>query len=224
MRTPRPPTVERVVALNRGPFVAAPDPLEPARSLDGATVLDARPADVFAEGHAAGAINVPLTRNGFATHAAFVVSPEERIVLHALPGDEAAEAARRLRAVGFLELAGYVLEAPETETLAPVEVDELAQLVDADAVEVLDVRELYERDDGYIPGSRHIPYRLVREYGDELATGRPVVTICETGARAAVAASILAAAGIEARPVIHGGIPDWESRGGATVHFRRCGG
>jgi len=86
------------------------------------------------------------------------------------------------------------------------------------------VRELHERDDGFIPGSRNIPYRLVREYGEELREdGRPVVTICESGARAAVAASVLAAAGVEARPVLNGGIPDWEARGGPTVGFRRCG-
>jgi rhodanese-related sulfurtransferase len=116
-----------------------------------------------------------------------------------------------------------VLHAPETETLEPVEVDELDRLL-ANGAEVIDVRELYERDDGFIPGSRNIPYRLVREYGDELKQdGRPVVTICESGARAAVAASVLAASGVDARPVLHGGIPDWEARGGATVGFRRCG-
>jgi rhodanese-related sulfurtransferase len=50
-----------------------------------------------------------------------------------------------------------------------------------------------------------------------------VVTICESGARAAIAASVLAAAGVDARPVLRGGIPDWEERGGATVEFHRCG-
>ena len=76
--------------------------------------------------------------------------------------------------------------------------------------------KLPERDDGYIPGSRNIPYRLVGEYGEELKNGKPVVTICESGSRAAIAASVLAAAGVDARPVLHGGIPDWEERGGAT--------
>jgi rhodanese-related sulfurtransferase len=89
---------------------------------------------------------------------------------------------------------------------------------------VIDVRELDERDDGYIPGSRNIPYRLLGEYGEELkGEGRPVVTICESGARAAVAASVLAAAGVDARPVLHGGIPAWEALGNQTVAFRRCG-
>ena len=88
---------------------------------------------------------------------------------------------------------------------------------------MLDVREKDERDEGYIPGTRHIPYRLVRAYRDELDNGRPVVTICSTGARAGVAASVLAAEGVRARPVLHGGVDDWEQRGHPLTAFRRCG-
>ena len=86
---------------------------------------------------------------------------------------------------------------------------------------VIDVREKDERDTGFIPGSIHIPYRMLRAYGaDEIANGKPIVTICESGARAGIAASVLVAAGIDARPVLHGGINDWK---GNTVEFRRCG-
>jgi len=152
-----------------------------------------------------------------------VLLEDERPLILATSREQAEDAGRRLRAVGFGELRGYVLHGPETETLPAVEVDELERLLAEDAVEVIDVRELHERDDGFIPGSRNIPYRLVRDYGDELREGRPVVTICESGARAAVAASVLAAAGVDARPVLHGGMRAWEERGGSTVGFRRCG-
>ena len=81
-------------------------------------------------------------------------------------------------------------------------------------MQVLDVREKYERDEGYIPGTRHIPYRLVRgSCTRRLDTRPPVVTICETGTRAGIAASVLAAAGVDARPVLNGGIDDWPRRG-----------
>ena len=90
-------------------------------------------------------------------------------------------------------------------------------------MQVIDVRELDEWDEGFIPGSRHIPYRLLRAAGAAAADGKRVVTICESGARAGVAASVLAAAGVDARPVLHGGIREWQRRGGHTVEFRRCG-
>ena len=49
------------------------------------------------------------------------------------------------------------------------------------------------------------------------------MTICESGARAGIAASILASKGVAARPVLNGGIADWAARGGQMVEFRRCG-
>ena len=89
---------------------------------------------------------------------------------------------------------------------------------------MLDVREKSERDEGYIEGTRHMPYRLVRAFADDLrAEGRPIVTICSTGSRATIAASVLTAAGVEARPVLGGGVQDWAEHGGTTVQFRRCG-
>lgn len=221
---PRPPNMARIVELNRGPFVGAPSPLEPVAAPAGATILDVRSARAFAAGHVRGAINVPVSGSSFGTKAGFILHLEEPLVLHAGSPEEAGLAARRLHAIGFLELAGY-LEAPEaTETLSPVSVAELDELLAA-GVEVIDVREHDERSEGYIPGTRHIPYRLLRSCTGSVPRDRPVVTLCESGARAAIGASILTAGGIDARPVLDGGIPDWQRGGGgrALVEFRRCG-
>jgi hydroxyacylglutathione hydrolase len=217
----RPPNVERIVALNRGPFLPLPPPLrgvgaDPA----GAVVLDVRPAESFAAGHVPGALNVPVSGSSFGTKAAFVLPDDTRVVLHASSPDEAELAARRLHAVGLLELVGYLEDPATPARVEPVSVAELERLIAGGAVEVLDVREADERDEGYIPGSRHVPYRLVGALADAVWGGRPVVTICNTGPRAAIAASVLAARGVEARPVLDGGMADWN---GATTHFRRCG-
>jgi hydroxyacylglutathione hydrolase len=216
----RPANMERIVELNCGEFLGAPPPLEPLNGGGAGALLDVRAADEFAAGHAKGALNVPVDGGNFATKAAFVLPAGERVVIHAGSAEQAERAARRLQAVAIFELAGYVVGPPSDERLPPVELDELERLVEAGDVEVLDVREPHERDEGYIPGSRNIPYRLVREWVDDLEGGRPVVTICSNGPRAGVAASVLAAAGVDARPVLHGGVPDWA---GDTVSFRRCG-
>jgi rhodanese-related sulfurtransferase len=185
------------------------------------TILDVRPADAHAAGHIHGAFNVPVSGAAFATRAGFILDPEERILIHPSDAAEAERAARGLRAVGFLELAGYITEADATERLRPVELGELERLLQDGSVQVLDVREKSERDDGYIPGSLHIPFRLLRDSGtDGLDTEKPVVTICESGMRASIAASLLTAAGLDARPVLDGGVNDWP---GGTVSFRRCG-
>jgi glyoxylase-like metal-dependent hydrolase (beta-lactamase superfamily II)/rhodanese-related sulfurtransferase len=220
--TPRPPNMEHIVHVNRGPFVGAPTPLA-AVERDGHFVLDVRDADAHAAGHLPGAVNVPVSGSSFGTKAAFLIPPGATIALHAESPDQARTAAMRLHAVGFLELAGYLEELETPETLEPIDLDELERLVADGVVDVIDVREPAERDAGYIPGSRNIPYRVIAEFADDLAGGRPLVTVCESGARAGIAASVLAAAGLKARPVLHGGVDDWQRRGNQTVEFRRCG-
>jgi glyoxylase-like metal-dependent hydrolase (beta-lactamase superfamily II)/rhodanese-related sulfurtransferase len=220
VNVPRPPNMERIVELNRGPFVGAPRPLDEIGEAGGSTVLDVRSPEAFGAGHVHGALNVPAGGSHFATRAGFLLRPGERVVLHAASGEEADRAARGLHAIGFLDLA-RLTEPAATETMTPVGVDDLCDLLDS--VELVDVRDLEERDTGYIPGSVNIPFRLVRARAEQLPHDRPIVTICESGARAAIAASVLAAEGFDAHPVLHGGVPDWERGGNGTVHFRRCG-
>ena len=220
---PRPPNMEQIVALNRGELVGAQPPLDPVDSVsDDAIVLDVRPTDDFTAGHHPGAVGIPVVGSSFATKAAFVL-PERPVVLHATDEDEAVRAARALHAVGLFGIAGWQ-EGGGSEKLEPVSLDELERLLADDAVELLDVREADERDEGHIPGSRHLPYRTARAAAEAgLLNGLPLVTICESGPRAAVAASVLQASGLSARPVLCGGVADWRAHGGATTSFRRCG-
>jgi len=220
---PRPPNMERIVALNRGPFVGAQPTLGAVDSTDGGSVLDVRTAREFAAGHLPGSFNVPVSGSSFPTKAAFVLTADEPVAIYPSSLAEAEEAARGLRSVGLFELRGYLPQAETTEKLDPIDIEELDRLLAEGTVDVLDVREKSERDEGYIEGTRHVPYRLVRACADDLRSDRPVITICSSGSRAAVAASVLAAAGIEAHPVLGGGVGDWEERGGKTVPFRRCG-
>jgi hydroxyacylglutathione hydrolase len=220
---PRPPNMERIVELNRGELVGARPSLERVGSVpDEAIVLDVRPTGAFVSGHRPGAVGIPISGSSFATRAAFVL-PERLVVLHATDEVEAVRAARALHAVGLFGIGGWQ-EGAGSETLEPVSLEELERLLSDDAVELLDVREADERDEGHIPGSRHLPYRTARAAAEAgLLNGRPVVTICESGPRAAIAASVLQAAGIEARPVLEGGLADWRARGGELTSFRRCG-
>jgi hydroxyacylglutathione hydrolase len=220
---PRPPNAERIVEINRGPFLGGQPWLQHVNEPGDAVVLDVRPAHAFADGHRPGAVNVPVSGSSFGTKAAFVL-PERPVLVHAVGEEEAQHAARALHAVGIFDLVGWQ-EGGGEERVEPVSVDELERLLAAGEVEVLDVREADERDAGFIPGTDHMPYRNVRQAAEnELCGGRPIVTICESGARAAVAASVLVAAGVDARPVLDGGIADWLARGGEVASFRRCGG
>ena len=220
---PRPPNMERIVELNRGELVEAQPPFEWVDAVpEDAIVLDVRPTAVFAAAHHPGAVGIPVGGSNFATKAAFVL-PERPLFLHATEEQEAGNAARALYAVGLFGITGWQ-EGGGAESLEPVSLEELERLLADDAVELLDVREADERDEGHVPGSRHLPYRTARAAAEAgLLNGRPVVTICESGARAAIAASVLRAAGLDARPVLDGGLEGWRARGGEVTPFRRCG-
>ncbi len=221
-RRPKPPNLARIVELNRGPFLGAQPPVEelplPA---PGSQLLDVRPVPDHLAGHLPGAVSVPVSGTSFSTKAGFVLDASTPITVAASDAAEAARAIGGLRSVAFLDVAGYVLGGGH-ETTRQATVDELQSLIEAGAT-VIDVREHDERDEGYIPGSRNVPYRLLRACCPSLPDDRPIVTICNSGPRAAIAASILRARGLDARPVLDGGMTDWLARGATTVGFRRCG-
>ena len=103
-----------------------------------------------------------------------------------------------------------------------VAVDELDALIAAGA-EVIDVREKDERDTGYIPGSRNIPYRLIG-----IGCGRPPARPADRhdlrdGPARGDRREHPRARGFDAHPVVDGGIDPGAPRGGDTVEFRRCG-
>ncbi len=219
---PKPPNLARIVELNHGPLLGAqPAPAELPLPAPDSQLLDVRPVPDHLAGHVPGAVSVPVSGTSFSTKAGFVLDASTPVTVLATDAAEAGRAVRGLHSVAFLDIAGYVLGAgPEVTQQATI--DELESLIDAGAT-VVDVREHDERDEGYIPGSRNIPYRLMRACCPDLPEDRPIVTICNSGPRAAIAASMLRAKGLDARPVVDGGMEDWLARGATAVTFRRCG-
>ncbi len=205
---PKPPTMARIVELNRGPLLEH----EPtARRLDlvpdGAQLLDVRPARDVADGHLAGAIGIPVAVTGFANRAGFVLDPEREVTVLASSDAEAELAVRLLAAVGFASFATVDSSVLDGEALVRFQVA-VASTLDDDGLQVLDVREADERDE-IVPGAICVPYRELADAGlAALDPERPVATVCNSGVRAAVAATLLARRGFQdVRPVLEGGMP-----------------
>ena len=219
---PKPPNLARIVEVNQGPFVAAlPAPEELLSPPDETQLLDVRAIPAHLAGHRPGAISVPVSGSSFSTKAGFVLDAAQPVCVLAETVAEAQQAIRGLQSVAFFDISGYVLGGGDEQT-TPVTIDELDALI-ASGASVIDVREKGDRDSGYIPGSRNVPYRLMGSCCPDLPLDRPVVTICDSGPRAVIAASILRKRGYDAHPIAEGGMIDWRARGGGTVEFRRCG-
>ena len=164
-----------------------------------------RPVAAYLAGHMPGALNVPVSGSSFSTKAGFVLDVDRPICVLATSHEEASRAIKGLSSAAFFSVSGYVLGGGP-ESMAPVTVDELESLVAAGAV-VVDVREPDELELGVIPGSVNVPYRL--SWTADVPEARTLVTVCETGPRACIAASVLRARGHDARPIADGGMATW---------------
>ncbi len=93
-----------------------------------------------------------------------------------------------------------------------VDAKRVAEALQSGDATVVDVREQYERDAGYIDGTRHIELERLASQADSIDRDRPVIFQCRLGARSAMAAQAFRAAGHEAYSLA-GGIDRWHSEG-----------
>ncbi len=90
-----------------------------------------------------------------------------------------------------------------------IEPARLAALIEqGDAVQVIDVREPYEREAGHIEGTRHIELVQLSSAAESVDRERPVVFYCRVGARSEMAAQAFRASGFEAY-TLSGGLLRW---------------
>ncbi len=75
-------------------------------------------------------------------------------------------------------------------------------------MQVIDVREPYEREAGHIAGSRHIALVELTAQAATVERDRPVVFYCRVGSRSDMAAQAFRAAGFEAYSM-SGGLLRW---------------
>jgi hydroxyacylglutathione hydrolase len=185
----------------------------------GAQLVDARPSSSFAEAHLAGAINIPAAR--LSAWAGWLVDYERPLYL-IVDNDELATAARDLIYIGIDKLAGYFRPTAldylaemghELQAYTAVPPEQLADQILNGELTVVDVRAQSEWAEGHLPGAKHIMLGYLARRADEVVNGQPIVVQCRSGARSAIAASILQAAGAQEVINLAGGIRDWQAAG-----------
>jgi sulfur dioxygenase len=82
-------------------------------------------------------------------------------------------------------------------------------------VEIVDVRSRaeFEGELGHVKGSKLVPLDELRSRMDEISSSRPVVLVCQTGKRSAMAAAILRKAGLSRVANLAGGMVRWRQLG-----------
>jgi hydroxyacylglutathione hydrolase len=219
---PQPPNFRAIVDLNRGPLLTdgvellplAPRQVEHARA-DGAMLVDVRTDQQFDDAHIPGAISIPMLNAGFGSKLAWLADREQEIVFVGRDDEDGRQAGRLAVAVGIRQLAGFLGGGmtswrQEKREVARIERLPLADLPSRDGdVQILDVREQSEWDEGHIPGSVFKPWHDIDGLPEGLDPDRPIAVVCGSGQRAAVAASLIQRHGGTAIHVIEGGVPAW---------------
>jgi hydroxyacylglutathione hydrolase len=200
----------------------------------GALVIDTRSAATFADAHVPGTINIPLNKS-FTTWAGWLV-PFDRDFYLLIDTDEAKAAddvVRDLAMIGLDRVAGVGDESVRDSwvsaghTLAgtpQINVTELARRMASQSLAVVDVRGHAEWESGHLSGVSNIPVGYLTDNLAALPRNAPIAVHCQSGARSAIAASVLRANGFADVMNVTGGFLAWQAAGLPVERDRRTAG
>jgi rhodanese-related sulfurtransferase len=89
---------------------------------------------------------------------------------------------------------------------------QVAELLEQDDVQLIDIRQPEERDAGRIAGDRFIELAQLPTHVDTIDRERPVVFYCRSGSRSAMATEAFRGAGFDAYNMA-GGLLEWHAVG-----------
>ncbi|MGC9515863.1 MBL fold metallo-hydrolase [Methanocrinis sp.] len=224
----RPPYFREMERLNLtgAPLLSTvpdPAPLSPrefAAMTEENAVLDTRMELGFGAAHVPGALSIWL--DGVPSFAGWFLPYHKKVLLVAETADPDT-AVRRLRRIGYDDLAGYLaggmvawhMAGKESRSIATADVHDLCTRLDREGrgkAWILDVRSDDELESsGRITGAHHIHITQLPQRIEEVPKDRPVYIFCGSGLRSMVAASILQREGWDNVTVILGGIAGWSS-------------
>lgn len=177
------------------------------------TVLDLRRPEAFGGAHIDGSVNIGAGQN-LSLWAGWLLDPRKPIILIADKGDD--ESSRRsLVRVGLDNIAGFLTKGMPGWIDAGEAFSRITQL-STNEVEmgsgtglVLDVRSDEEWGNGHIEGAQHIMLGDLIKQLASLPRDRTITTVCGSGYRSSIAASLLRQSGFAQTSSMDGGMSAW---------------
>lgn len=190
---------------------------------DTRVLLDIRGVTDFLGAHLPGSLAIPTDM--LPAFAGWLIDPDSELVLIADDPDQAQQAMLHLLRMGFDRIAGAMTTAlpgwassgRAFGTVPALDAEEVAERIgrsgsdDAGEWKLLDVRRPAETESGMIPGARNIYLGQLPARLDGLSPENRYIVLCESGARATIAASVLLRAGFENVAVFLGSMGAWRA-------------
>lgn len=186
----------------------------------GIPLIDGRTRDAFAREHVPGSLNIELD-SSFGTYVGWLLPFNVPLMLLIEDEDGRREAVVQLIRIGYEQAQGYLeggisawkAAALPVGSFERIDIDTLyKRWTQHSGMAIVDVRRDDEWREGHIPDALHLHIGELPQHLDEVPRNRPVTVICQSGYRAEIAASMIAATGREVIAV-QGGVPDWKDRG-----------
>lgn len=210
--------------LGAGPHVPAMPPQrfkESCRRQD-VTLVDTRHMLAFGGGHIPGATNIG-NQPELSVWAGWMVDPDKEILLVVDKDTDLPGVLPFFVRTGFTRFAGYLAGGMTAWDNAGLELQRLPQMSvhevkeRLDGAQLLDVRTPEEWAQGHLPKARHRFAPELLDHLDDLDRDRPVITYCNSGYRANLAASLLQARGFDDVRNVPGSWQAWTQAGYPTT-------
>ena len=177
---------------------------------DNTVILDVRNQNTFKKGFIPGSIFIGLN-GSFAPWVGSIIKDISTKLLLVCDEGQEQETIMRLSRVGFDNCLGYLDGGFSTwqnndskyETIETIDSDSLSKIIDD--INLIDVRKLSERDNGYLSASKCIPLDDFEKELSEINSDEKNYIHCAGGYRSVIACSILKRNGYESVVDVAGG-------------------
>lgn len=179
---------------------------------DGGQVFDLRNRGQFAFSHVPGTINVPADSASYITFLGWLVDYELPTYLLLPSVDSEQGVLADLRSIGIDYVPGYFspeVAAHDTQALPVITARELAKRLPQNGMTLIDVRGKSEFAAKHVAGARHLPLGYLADRLPEIPRNGTVITLCATGYRSQIAASLLQANGFDNVVTLNEGEECW---------------
>lgn len=232
----KPANILNIVATNQGkrPLTAGRPKAQPLTVAEllaqvdaGCVVVDTRSSATFGAGHIPGSYHVQLSSSEFEQRVGWVTPDNAQLLLVAETDEAAQEAIYKMgfialdsQVVGFLAggIEAWMGAGKPLQTVTQMDVFTLHHKLQVNGLQVLDVRDKEEWDEGHIAEAHLLPYRHMVPQLDNPAQldqlpfspEQSIALTCATGQRSSTAVSILLRHGYKNLYNVTGGMAAWE--------------